>query len=382
MNTCVHVVHIITKLELGGAQKVCLSLVKGLHASGHTCFLISGNDGILVKEAQQYKNVDLLPSFVWEVSPKTLWKEIKTLILIIKKLRALKKKYPHLIVHTHSTKAGLVGRWAAFFAGIKKRVHTIHGYGFNDFQPKLVWWIIYILELVTSLITTHFICVSQRDAETGMRLFPRFSKKYSIIRAAIEWQPFECHQSNTYSPAHRDKPMQPFIFGTVACFKKPKNLLAMFSAFKKVHALHPHTKLEIIGDGVLRPQLESWIRDHHMTSAITLHGWHIHIAPIMSTWHTFVLTSLWEGLPCAVIEARLLKLPVISYKTGGIPEVIYHHKNGLLFEINDVNGIAHGMATLVQHPHTLNTLRNFPDNLEAFKSSTMLEQHISLYQKQ
>ena len=414
MKQKVHVVYIITKLELGGAQKVCLSLLKGLKQSNHTSLLISGNEGPLVKEAQKYTNVILIDSFLREISIKTIFKELRTFFRLVKELRTLKKQYPELIVHTHSTKAGLLGRWAAFFAGVKKRVHTIHGHAFNNFQPKPIWFAIYFLELITSLITTHFICVSQKDAAIGTKLFPRFAKKHSIIHAAVEWDAFyqparhikERFISRAILPAKKVSDPIPFIFGTVACFKKQKNLFDLLNAFNEVHKKQGHpqtsfeqaplvqapleqtsfeqtspifTKLELIGDGVLRPQIESWIQEHNLENAITLHGWQSSIAPIVKQWNAFVLTSLWEGLPCAVVEARLLGIPVISYKTGGIPEIIYHNQNGLLYEQKDVAGIIEGMRTLIENPKLYRRMCTFNDTLETFKNKVMVENHVSLY---
>src|SRR3990167_5837414 len=154
------VVFIITKLELGGAQKVCLKLFDELGKKGKV-FLISGLGGILSKEYNNKKNVFLLKSFEREVlNPLS---EIKNFINLVKLLKQLRKENQNLIVHTHSTKAGLLGRWAAFFAGIKNRFHTVHGFGFHAHQNIIFWAINYVAELFTSLITTTYICVCQED---------------------------------------------------------------------------------------------------------------------------------------------------------------------------------------------------------------------------
>lgn len=374
------VVYIITKLELGGAQKVCLSLLEGLEENHDNVFLISGTDGPLVQKVSNKKNVILFNNLMREISFKACFKEIQTFFLLFKQLRKLKREFPDLIVHTHSTKAGLLGRWAAVFAGVKKRVHTIHGYGFNDHQNRCVWFIIYFLELITSFITTHFVCVSQKDAETGINLFPFFAKKHSIIHAAVDWNHFYQPArviKETFQPAQKEK----FIsFGTIACFKKQKNLFDLLQAFHKVYIKHPNTRLEIIGDGILRSKIEQWITQNQLKHAVILYGWQSNIVPIAQKWRALVMTSLWEGLPCTIVEARLLKVPVISYKTGGIPEVIKNGANGLLYEQKDWHGIADGMIKLIEQETFYKQLKYHADNLEMFKNQNMVKKHVDLYQ--
>lgn len=323
-NNELHVLYIITKLELGGAQKVCLSLLKGLHNSGKNALLISGIEGSLVKDLINSPSVILLKNLKREISLSYFFQEIKNFFELINEIKKIKKKYPNLIVHTHSTKAGLIGRWAAFFAGIKKRIHTIHGFGFHPYQNKLVWFATYFLELITSLITTHYICVSSEDVKIGRKLFPKFEKKHSIIRAAIEWDKF--YAASKIVPSINEK--EQFIFGTVSCFKKQKNLFDLLKAFKKVNEKNKNCRLEIIGDGILRNSIEEWITQNNLDNYIILHGWQDNVAQFMINWNTFVLSSLWEGLPCAIIEARLLKLPVLAYDTGGIHDVILQGENG------------------------------------------------------
>ncbi len=373
-----HVLYIITKLELGGAQKVCLALKKGLEEAGHTCPLISGSTGKLADTVKESSHVYLLDSFTHDVSLLAPLKELKNFFSLIKHIKKLKKQFPDLIVHTHSTKAGIVGRWAAFFARIKHRFHTVHGYGFHKHQNRFVWSAIYLCELATSLITTHFICVSSEDVKTGIYLFPGFAHKHSIIRAAVDWEQF-------YQPARVAAPFPqvstPFIFGTVACFKKQKNIMDLFQAFQLVHNQHPNARLEVIGDGALRPQFENWIIHNNLTDAITLHGWQDKVAPFMINWHAFVLSSLWEGLPCAVVEARLLKIPVLCYNTGGIHDVIMHGENGFLYPQGNIKALADGMLELTKNQKLFHKIQGFTEDLSDFDQQQMIQQHLDLYQK-
>jgi len=374
----IHVVYIITKLELGGAQKVCLTLFNDIPACGINTHLISGAEGKLVNTIKDKQHTILLESFKREISFSTLWHELSSFIMLIKQLSTLKKKYNHIIVHTHSTKAGLLGRWAAFCAGIKTRVHTVHGYGFHDYQSWLIWSIIYLLELITSFITTHFVCVSSADVKVGLKLFPRFMYKHSIIRAAIDWQQF-------YIPARIAQPEplveQPFVFGTIACFKPQKNLFDLLQAFAWVHTQNKNTRLEIIGDGAQRTKIEHWLAQHNLSGVVTLHGWQERVAPIMFTWHAFALSSLWEGMPCAIVEARMLHLPIISYDTGGIHDVVLHGNNGLLCMQKDWHALAQYMLAISTDIALYKKLRAYHDNLHDFNNRAMVQEHSALYKR-
>lgn len=373
-----HIVYILTKLELGGAQKVCLALMSGIEKKGFSCSLISGNQGVLLEQALQFDSVFLIDDFKREISFWLFIKELRTIARMANILRKLKKKYPTIIVHTHSTKAGFLGRWAACFAGIKKRMHTIHGFGFHEGQHRFSWWLVYLLELITVPITTHFVCVSHADAATGSRLFPGFNKKHSIIRAAVDAEEF-------FSIKEPIADQQTFTIGTISCFKEQKNLFDLLQAFSLVYALcatqGKHVTLAIVGDGEQRTAIEQWIKAHNLTEAITLLGWQSNVAPIMRQWDIYAMSSLWEGLPCAIIEARLCKIPVICYNVGGIAEVIIDGKNGFLITPHDWHGLAQKINLVINNPALRQALSNFNDYLTSFEKQTMIDMHAHLYQK-
>jgi glycosyltransferase involved in cell wall biosynthesis len=370
------IVYIITKLELGGAQKVCLTLFKELRTARYTTYLISGPHGPLVPHIAQDPHALLLPAFAraHHMSLR-LKQEIRAFIDLVKVLRSLRKKHSVIAVHTHSSIAGILGRWAALCAGVKVRIHTIHGFGFHPHQSTVLYSCFLFIEWITALITSHFVCVSAADQDTGQKFLPAFKQRSSIIRAAIDMAPFK------ELPNSLDKAENTWIIGSVACFKKQKNLFDLLQAFEYIYRIHPYSRLELIGDGTLRPAIEEWIRTHDLSSVVKLHGWQKEVVPLMKQWHCFALTSLWEGLPCAVIEARCLKLPVVSYHTGGIPEVIFHEKNGLLYPQKEWQALAEGILQLQNDPLKYRSLAQYKDNLEPFANEYMLQQHALLYQQ-
>ena len=146
-----------------------------------------------------------------------------------------------------------------------------------------------------------------------------------------------------------------------------------------VHDKHPKTKLEIVGGGPLYEQLVDWITRNELTHSITMHGWQHETVKFMHNWDCFVFTSLREGLPCSVVEARYMKLPVLSYDVGGVSDIIKNGKNGFLYEKHDWKSLAFGMLNLVENKAIKTKLANNREDIEEFSSSTMVRQHLSLY---
>ncbi|MCJ7663481.1 MAG: glycosyltransferase, partial [Desulfobacterales bacterium] len=158
----VHVIHIITKLELGGAQQNTLFTIAHLDRDRFRPYLITNPEGILVPEARALKGVTTLfiPELVREINPLM---DVRTLFKIKGILQEIKEGDSTMIVHTHSSKAGILGRWGAKLARADAIIHTIHGFGFHDYQPFPVRQFFVVLEKVTARITDMFIAVSKAN---------------------------------------------------------------------------------------------------------------------------------------------------------------------------------------------------------------------------
>ena len=371
-----HIVYIITKLELGGAQKVCLALHKGLKDQGFTSTLISGDEGALVSHVAGDSTAILLPSLKREISFAGIWNEVKAFFELIAVLKNLKKRVKTpIIVHTHSTKAGITGRWAAFFARIPTRVHTVHGFAFHENQSWFIWLCIVACEWITALITSHFVVVSSKDQETGIETLPRFKKNHTIIRAAA----FIQQKTEVVRVQREYSEEKPLVIGSVSCFKSQKNLSDLLHIFNDATKKVPHLRLELIGDGVERQKLETLAQKLGIAERVIFAGWQPNVAPWLERWDIFALSSLWEGLPCSVVEARLFKLPVIAYNTGGIKDVIHPEKNGVLIPQHHKKTFTTAIIDYYSHPSRYQAHALFNDDLSDFSQEAMVNQHIKLY---
>ncbi|MBT4594870.1 glycosyltransferase family 4 protein [bacterium] len=373
-----HVAYIITKLELGGAQKVCLSLREGLQRDEISVSLISGREGPLVPDVEGQEGIHLITSIKREIGFFSIFREVKAFLKVIKTLRKIRKENKNCVAHTHSTKAGVFGRWAAFFAGIKHRVHTVHGFGFHADQSKLIWLIVYLFELFTAPITSHFVCVSSADRKLGSKILPFFKRRSSVIRAAVDFHIFQKSELHKF-PQGKD----PFIIGTVSCFKPQKNLLDLVEAFAIAKKQIPGRALElhVLGDGVMRPQIEAKIKSFGIEKEVKLLGWQSDVAKHLHGWHLMAMSSLWEGLPCAVVEARLSKIPVVAYDVGGIYEIIKDNKNGFLINPKDIKGLAVKLARVASDEITYKSMCRYGDDLDGFSLEKMVAQHEELYRR-
>ena len=312
-----------------------------------------------------------------------IWNELKTFWTFFKIIKKLKAQNPKIIVHTHSSKAGFLGRLAAFFAGAKAIIHTVHGFGITPKQNMLTKSIFWLCEQIATLISTKIICVSEADIETGSRLFFHFSKKAILIRAAVDPSKFPSSKENR-NPLALSEEKKIFTIGSISCLKPQKNLFDLIKGFALLKKIVPKElvlNLEILGDGIERSNLQSLIKELGLETNVKLMGWHQEVSLIMKKWDVFCLTSLWEGLPCALVEARILKIPCICYDTGGIKEILHHDQNGFLIKSKNPADLAFYLYQLIINPFKQATFKAFSDQIDNFYEKQMLLQHKEIYKQ-
>ena len=187
----VKVVHIITKMELGGAQQNTLYTVSHLDEQKYLSYLITGRGGELFSAALGFKNTLIAEDLVREIRPIRDARAFFQLCRLIKRIGEAPPADAPVIVHTHSSKAGILGRWAAHCVTIPVIIHSIHGFGFHDYQSCLVRNLFILIEKITARITTKFIAVSEANQQKGIArgLFP--PEKAVVIRSGIEINRFK-----------------------------------------------------------------------------------------------------------------------------------------------------------------------------------------------
>lgn len=375
------VCHVITKLELGGAQEVALYAVSHLDRNKFRPFLVTGPGGLLTDEAKTLPGVDVhvLSSLARHVHVLTDLAAFVELVRLFRRLRPT-------IVHTHSSKAGILGRWAAWCAGVPLILHTIHGYGITPAQPAWLRRVLILLERITGWITTHWIAVAQADVEKGITwgLFER--TQVSVVRPGIDPHPFQAAIDEPTRDALRAEfgagPAE-YLVGTVACLKPQKAPEDFVAVAKQVCDAVPHARFVLIGDGDLRPRIESLIEAKGLDTRLHLAGWRRDIPTVMKIFDAFLLTSHWEGLPRVLLEARAIGLPVVATRVGGIEEAIVPGRHGWLSNAGDIAGLAaHVIRVLKSRDGQPQGRSQFVEALpKEFHLEEMVKQYESLYDR-
>ncbi|MDN5942104.1 MAG: glycosyltransferase [Nitrospira sp.] len=375
------VCHVITKLELGGAQEVALYAVSHLDRNKFCPLLVTGPGGLLMDEAKTLAGVDVhvLSSLTRHVHA------LADLAAFVELVRLLRRLHP-TIVHTHSSKAGILGRWAAWCARVPVIIHTIHGYGITPAQSAWLRRALILLERMTGWITTHWIAVAQADVEKGItwRLFDR--TQVSVVRPGIDPHPFQTDIDTTTRDALRTQfgvgPSE-YLVGTVVCLKPQKAPEDFVAVAKQVCNAVPNARFVLIGDGDLRPRIESLIEVNGLQERLHLAGWRRDIPTVMKIFDAFLLTSHWEGLPRVLLEARAIGLPVVATKVGGVEEVIVQGRHGWLSDAGDITGLsAHLVRVLKSRDgQPQGRLRSVEALPKEFHLEEMVKQYESLYDR-
>ena len=331
--------HIVTKLELGGAQFTTLFTVAHLDRVRFRPILITGEPGLLDDEARKLEGVEFyqVPSLVRLIRP---WRDLRAFVELTRLLKSLKPA----IVHTHSSKAGILGRWAAWLAGVPIIIHTIHGYGITPAQPRWLQFLLIGLERLTGLITTRWILVSEADAVKGLRWKLFRQGAFMVIRPGADTRVFQGSRlpiSDTGEfRAECGVGSEHLLVGTVAPLKPQKAPQDFVAVAARVCARVPAARFVWVGDGELRPGVEAAIRRAGLEGRIRLAGWRRDIPDVMRAMDVFLLTSHWEGLPQVLLQARANCVPIVATRAGGSAEAFVEGKHGWLCDPGDIEALA------------------------------------------
>ena len=373
------VLHIITEMERGGAQLFTLFTVENLDHDRFDPYLLSNPRGILNGDAQKTLRERFLtvPSLVRPLSPLD---DLKALFQIRNMVRSLNPE----IVHTHSSKAGILGRWAAKLSAREvKLVHTVHGFAFSPFHGRFSNTVYKTLERLTAPITDLFLFVTDEDRKEAERLGLLKRSSWAIVRSIVGVERFR--QAASRRKELREKmgiPLSTPVIGGLFPFKPQKDPLGFIEIANLVHQRLPQALFLVGGDGVLRREMERLIEELGLREWVRLLGWQERAEEFLPLCDTLLLPSLWEGLPQVLVQAMACNTIPVASSVNGTKELLREGRNGLLFSPRDYR---EGASKVLQSLEDKTFREIFPEEskktLEGFNPIEMVALQERLYQK-
>jgi glycosyltransferase involved in cell wall biosynthesis len=340
----VKVAHIITRLELGGAQQNTLYCCANHDREKFEIVLISGVGGYLDAEAKKIKNCKTY--FLYELKHAIYpWWDFAAFW----KLAAILKQEQIQIVHTHSSKAGFLGRWAARLAGVPCIVHTVHGWGFFKDQFFLTRFLYQTLERWTAPITDTMIVVSRDNEIEGLFHEIGRKKQYSVIHSGIIPQNYVLSSTNARKARHMFNPQNRPCVLVLSNFKKQKSPLDVVETAKKLVLKVPSVLFLWAGDGPLMPRVKEAIEQEGLSKYFKLLGWREDVAELLAASDVMFLASLHEGLPRVVLQTMAAGKPVVATAVNGTPEAVQQGVTGYLTRPHATNKMAETLAKILMN---------------------------------
>ncbi len=345
------ILHFMTRLILGGAQENTVFSCEGQLDAGHEVTLafgpIYGPEGSLLErvEAGGVRAVELpmMKRAIDPVADARCYGQCRTLI------RELRPD----VVHTHSSKAGIIGRYAAWAERVPAVVHTIHGLPFHPYQSKLKNALYIMSERAAAKRCHAIVCVAEAMMRQALAAGVGRAEQYETIYSGMEIEPFLAAAGEREAVRERlNLQADDVVLGTVARLAELKGHDDLLDVLPELIERNGRVKLLWVGDGWWRGRLEQRIERMGMRDRVRMTGLvrPSEIPSMISAMDVLVHPSYREGLPRTMPQALLTGVPVAGYDCDGAPEVCIEGLTGRLVPTGDVKALGEAMAWLIDHP--------------------------------
>lgn len=340
-----------------------MTLVTGVEA---------GPEGSLLERASQEPfRLVKLPSLVREISPlKDLW-------ALWQLFRLMGQGYD--VVHTHTSKAGLLGRAAAALRGVPVVIHTPHGHVFHGYfsprKERLFIW----LERIFGWPSDSLVMLTSGDLKDHLdaRIAP--ARKLVVVPSGVDLSHFS---PEARDPAELGLPTDRLLVGTVLRLVPVKGIFDLLEAFQIVQRARPDAFLAIAGDGPLRQELSERAAQLGLTQDVRFLGHVDPVGPFLQMLDLFVLPSHNEGMGRAVVEAMACRLPVVVTRIGGLPDLVQEGENGFLVSPRDPQDLASGILRALADPEKRSRMgRAALNRAQLFSAQVMYDRLEALYRE-
>lgn len=323
---------------LSGVQNMMLRLIDSLDKNKYDISVACKNGGPLIDELKK-RNVSYyeVKNFVHPIS-------IKNDILAFFEIYSIIKQNKFDIVHTHSSKPGLLGRIAAKLAGTTKIIHTVHGFAFHSFQSPVKQKMFMFLEKFAGLFCDKAVFVNNQDRIFAIKSKILPQKKVLTIYNGIKLNEIDKIQKTG------------FVVGSVLRFDEQKNIVNTVKAAINVCKTTPEISFKFIGDGKFYRLCQKLVAKNKLQKQILLPGWQNNINYELANFDVFLLFSKWEGLPLSILEAMASGLPIIASNIKGNNELVINNYNGFLINVSNLKKLENTILHCYNQQNMLNQL--------------------------
>jgi glycosyltransferase involved in cell wall biosynthesis len=322
------VCNVITHLEVGGATEAAINACAHVDAEQFTTILVCGPSPAGERDARPQADelgvdVVVVPELVRPVRPQRDLAALRALRRTIRRWRAD-------VVHTHSSKAGFVGRLAARREGVAGVVHTVHGWSFHDHMPRVTRALYVGLERRAARWTDRIVTVSELDREKGLAAGIGDPDQYAVVHELNDVAAFLADHEREDARRRLGMEGADPIVGTLGRLSDQKDPATFVRAAAAVSVEVPAARFVMIGDGPLRRDVERLAADLGLGERFVVTGVRRDVAEVLSGLDVFVLTSRWEGMPLVLPQAMASAVPAVASSVDGNRELVRDGVNGLV----------------------------------------------------
>jgi glycosyltransferase involved in cell wall biosynthesis len=344
---------VIARLNMGGPALHVAYLTAGLAKRGYDTTLVAGSlapgeDSMAFVADELGVDVVRIDELHREISPA------RDVVAAIRLARLIRKIRPH-ILHTHTAKAGAVGRFAALLAGDARPpvvVHTFHGHVLRGYFDPVRARAFRQLERTLARSTTALVAVSPQVRDDLVELDVAPATRFAVVRLGIELDQRVASGSNGRGETRRVLGIGegPFTVGWIGRMTGIKRTDDVLLAFKSLRERGIDARLCLVGDGPDRDQVERRAHELGVMKETLFLGYQEQVSSFFSAFDVFILPSANEGTPVTAIEALAAGKPVVATRVGGIPDVVRDGEDGFLVAPGDVEALAERLAQLATDP--------------------------------
>lgn len=360
------ILYVLTRSDIiGGAQLHVRDVATAMQQQGHRVHVLVGGDGPFVELLRRH-GVPCTPveTLVRPIRPWVDWRCLRDLH------RAILRLNPDL-VHCHSSKAGVLGRFAAWRAGVPS-VFTAHGWSFSAEVQSVKNLLYRMVEKGGAQVGDRIITVSRFDRRAALAGGVGRVDQLETIWNGIDDVP---------ASVRADAAAEPPRMIMVARFEPQKDHATLIEAVQRIR--HLEWTLELVGDGPGRAAIERAAQDAGLARRVRFLGTRDDVPALLAESQIFLLASLWEGLPLSILEAMRIGLPVVASDVGGVSEEVVHGETGYLVPRQDAPALAEQLADLIQHPERRRQMGEAGRDrfVREFRSDRMLSKIECLYRR-